>query len=77
MSKGADIQKDDDRPVLLVINKENVLIHIGDPAKFKKNLLAEYVMNGYTLRTITFKEWGESGYKLYEKIPNPEPKPAT
>lgn len=58
-----------DEPVLMVVDKDNILIHVGDPKTFKKKLLAEYVVSGYTLKTITFKEWKELGAQLYRPLP--------
>lgn len=71
-----EIQKDDvllpggigNTPVLMVIDTENVLIHIGDPSTFKKKLLAKYARSGHTIKTVSFKEWKEMNLKLYEKI---------
>lgn len=60
-----------EQSVLMVIDKEGILIHIGAPATFKKKLLSEYVMNGYTLKTVTFKEWKELGAELYRPLPAP------
>lgn len=58
-----------DQPVLMVIDKDNILIHIGAPETFKKKLISDYVLSGCTLKTITFKEWKELGAELYRSLP--------
>lgn len=63
--------KINDEKVLMVIDKDNILIHIGASESFKKKLLAEYALSGCTIKTITFKEWKELGAELYRPLPTP------
>lgn len=58
-------------PVLMVIDKDNILIHIGAPETFKKKSIAKYAISGCTIKTISFKEWKEFGAELYRPLPDP------
>lgn len=54
--------------VLMVIDRQDILIHVGSPETFDRELLADYAVNGMTIKTITFKEYQKFEYRLYEKI---------
>jgi hypothetical protein len=56
------------QPVLIIINREGVLIHVGEPEGFSATVIYSYAMDGFTIKTITFEEWEEKKYKLYAKI---------
>lgn len=53
-------------PVLLVFNKENVLIHVGDPRIFSVEDIDDYIEYGYTLTTTTIDEYRKKNMTLYE-----------
>lgn len=52
--------------VLIVIDNESRLIHVGDPEEFNPDLLIGYAKAGYTIATIPFDKYKE--FALYEKV---------
>lgn len=60
--------EEENQRVLMVIDRDNILIHVGDPKAFKSKLLADYVREGCSFKEVSFKQWKELGYKLYEPI---------
>jgi hypothetical protein len=70
-----------EQKVLMAINTENVLIHVGNPATFNSDTLIEYARDGFTIKTISLEQYQNDGYKLYEPLPaslsTPHPEAAT
>jgi hypothetical protein len=64
MTNDKDIPKDE-RPVLVVTDKADKLVHAGEPVGFTDELLGGYARQGYTIKTITIKEYREANYKWY------------
>lgn len=54
--------------VLMIISPENIITHVGDPEGFTNTTLYSYIMDGYTITTITIDEFRIEGFRLYEEV---------
>ena len=52
----------------MIISPENILTHVGQPDGFGANLIYSYVMDGYTVTTITIDYYREQNFNLYESV---------
>lgn len=59
------VKEADNEPVLVVKTKEGKLVHVGRPDGFKGKLLAKYAALGYSISTITIKEFRATDWKWY------------
>lgn len=62
--------KSENKLVLLVMNKQNIFFHVGDPDLFEDKVLADYAKGECTFRKITLKKYQQLNLKLYEKLPD-------
>lgn len=66
---GGSSQGEGNEPVLAIFDKEGTLVRVGKPPTDLKGKreVGEYAAEGYTLKTMTIKEFRDSKIKLYEK----------
>jgi len=53
-------------PVMLLRNKDGMLIEVGHPTSFKGAAITKYLKDGYTIETITIAEYRAKELKLYQ-----------
>ena len=59
---------EDNRPVLIVTDKEGYLVQAGAPDAITGKQALKYIHAGYTSKTITLKEYRETNYTwIYDK----------
>lgn len=58
--------QENEHPVLIVANKEQVIIHVGDPTGFDSNEMVGYALAGYTMTTITIEAYREIDVRVYQ-----------
>ncbi len=59
------MSNDENRPVLVITDKDGYLIQAGDPSTVSPKELAQYVKLGYNLNTITITEYRLSNYTWF------------
>ncbi len=58
----------EERPVLIITDKDGYLIQAGDPSCVKPKELAKYAKQGCEIKTITITEYRQSQYVwIYDK----------
>lgn len=54
------------KKVLIVIDTDSKLIHVGQPEEFNGDLLIKYAREGCTIATVSLEEYRK--FSLYEKV---------
>ena len=58
----------DERPVLIVTDKDGYLVEAGDPNNFSEIIIMEYIRLGNNLNQIPVKKYRETNYTwIYDK----------
>jgi len=56
----------ENEPVMLIRDKDGVLIEVGHPSSFGGAALTRHLKSGCTLETITIAAFRDKGLKLYQ-----------
>ncbi len=58
----------DELPVMVVLDKDGYLVRVGQPTMKLSKEIKRMLMNGGTVKTISFKEYRLADYKwIYDK----------
>lgn len=58
----------DELPTLVILDEDGYLVQVGDPKHADKKEIGKYALQGYTIKTMKFKEYVAADYKwIYDK----------